>query len=458
MPKIIDNDSINIIGAGLVGTLLAIYLSKRNYKINLYERRPDPRLMNLVSGRSITVTICNRGWKALEQAGLDIDYIKSATVALPGRIIHYEDGTKSFQPYGPNGEALYAISRNKLNEILLDFLDKKLNVKVFFNKKCIDVKPEESIVELEDYQTKKHTYLKGQPIIATDGAFSSVRSSILKREKYFAYSHQTSDYAHKELLVPPELNKKLSITLDGLHVWPRGQILILIFPCRDGSSGCSLFLPVEGEVSFASIKTEADLIKFFKEFAPDLLGFFPSLVEQYFSNPISYLYSIKCSPWFYRNNFILLGDAAHAMVPFLGQGMNSGFEDCMIFDQCLEAYGQDWSQVLSKFATLRKPNCDAITDLSLQHFLELAELIKNPRFLTRKKTEERLFTKYPKLFIPPHYLISFTDLEYTKAKETQNKQTEIIDKIMSNLKSDNEIDIDKAIDEYVFSTYSSLSV
>lgn len=453
MPKTIYDESINIIGAGLVGTLLAIYLSKRNYKINLYERRPDPRLIALTSGRSITVTICNRGWKALEQAGLDVDYIKSSTVSLPGRIIHYEDGSKSFQPYGPNGEALHAISRNKLNQILLDFLDKKQNVKVFFNKKCIDVKPEDSIVELEDYNTKRHAYVKGQPVIATDGAFSSVRSSILKREKYFSYSHQTSDYAHKELLVPAELNKKLSISLDGLHVWPRGKILILIFPCSDGSSGCSLFLPAEGNMSFASLKTEKDLLDFFKEIAPDLLGFFPSLMEQYFSNPISYLYSIKCSPWFYKNNFVLLGDAAHAMVPFLGQGMNSGFEDCMVFDQCIDRYKGNWADILSQFTALRKPNCDAITDLSLQHFLELSELIKNPRFLTRKKTEERLLTKYPKLFIPPHYLISFTDLDYIKAKETQTKQSEIIDKIMANLKSDDDIAIDQAIDDFVFSTY-----
>lgn len=458
MPKTVDSESISIIGAGLVGTLLAIYLSKRNYKVTLYERRPDPRLVTLTSGRSITVTICNRGWKALELAGLDIDYIKLATVSLPGRIIHYEDGKKSFQPYGPNGEALHAISRNTLNQLLLNFLDKNPNVKIFFNKKCIDVKPEESIVELEDYNTKRHIYVKGQPVIATDGAFSSVRSSILKREKYFSYSHQTSNYAHKELLVPAELNKKLSISHNGLHVWPRGRILILIFPCSDGSSGCSLFLPAEGEVSFASLKTEKDLLNFFEKFAPDLLGFFPSLMEQYFSNPISYLYSIKCSPWFYKNNFVLLGDAAHAMVPFLGQGMNSGFEDCMVFDQCVDMYKENWSEVLSKFAYLRKPNCDAITDLSLQHFLELSELIKNPKFLIRKKTEERLFTKYPKLFIPPHYLISFTDLDYTKAKETEAKQGEIIDKIMSNLKSDDEADIDKAIDEFVSSiNYQELS-
>jgi kynurenine 3-monooxygenase len=452
MLKINHNEPINIIGAGLVGTLLAIYLSKRKYKVNIYERRPDPRLITLSPGRSITVTICSRGWKALEQSGLDIGQIKSFTVPLPGRIIHYENGEKSFQPYGPNGEALYAISRNKLNEILLNDLDKRPNIKLFFNKKCIDVKPEDCIVELEDYKSKRNSYIKGRPIIATDGAFSSVRSSILKREKYFAYSHQTSDYAHKELFISPELNKKLSISQDGLHVWPRGKVLILIFPCSDGSSGCSLFLPVEGENSFASLNTEQDLIKFFKGLAPDLLGFFPSLTKQYFSNPISYLYSIKCYPWSYKDNFILLGDAAHAMVPFLGQGMNSGFEDCMVFDQCLDAYGNNWSQVLSNFSALRKPNCDAITDLSLQHFLELAELIKNPSFLTRKKIEEHLFAKYPHLFIPPHYLISFTDLAYTKAKEIQSKQAEIIDKIVSNLKSDSDLEIDRAIDDFVLAT------
>lgn len=452
MLKTSYNEPINIIGAGLVGTLLAIYLSKRNYKINIYERRPDPRLMTLNSGRSITVTICTRGWKALEQAGLDINYIKSFTVPLPGRIIHYEDGTTSFQPYGAKGEALYAISRNKLNDILLEALDKKPNIKMFFNKKCIDVKPEESIVELEDYKSKKNSYIKGHPIIATDGAFSSVRSSILKREKYFAYSHQTSDYAHKELLVSKELNKKLFINHDGLHVWPRGRVLILIFPCSDGSSGCSLFMPVEGENSFGSLKTEKDLMDFFEKSAPDLLGLFPSLIEQYFSNPISYLYSIKCYPWSYQDNFILLGDAAHAMVPFLGQGMNSGFEDCMVFDECLDSYGNNWAQVLNHFSALRKPNCDAITDLSLQHFVELAELIKNPSFLIRKKTEERLFAKYPSLFIPPHYLISFTDLAYIKAKEAQSTQDEIIDKIMSNLKSNSDLDIDKAIDDFVIST------
>ena len=405
-------NSVIVIGGGLVGSLLSIFLARRGLSVRIYDRKPDPRKSQIRSGRSINLTLCERGFAALERVGAK-EKVRAVTTPAYGRMIHAEDGQMAFQPYGNQGEALYSITRNELNRVLLDVAEKEHGVELCFGAKCAGLDPDAASVTLEDQATGERRTERASCVFGADGAFSAVRLHLQKTDR-FDFSQSYIDQGYKELTVPPAEAAAWGLNRNVLHIWPRGRYMLIGFANFDGSLTLALHLPHEGEVSFASLRTPDDLIALFTGSFPDTLGRIPNLVDDFFGRPVSSMVTIRCNPWV-RGRVALLGDAAHAVVPSYGQGANCGFEDCAVLDACLDLYGNEWELALAAYERERKPNADAIADLSLRHFKELRDRVGDPRFLLSKAIERRLELLYPERCRSLYSLVSFTTLSYVEA-------------------------------------------
>ncbi len=420
--------TVTIVGAGLVGSLLSIYLSKRGYKTIIYEGRPDMRKEKITAGRSINLALSDRGIRALEEVGI-MDEIRAIAVPMHGRFIHNADGSPGYQPYGRAGQYINSVSRSELNKKLMDLAEKQ-GTEIYFNHKCekIDWKKKQIVFEQADRQTH---HVNFELLFGADGAYSAVRLQHPLDHDRFQYEQQYIDFGYKELTIPPATDGSWKIDKNALHIWPRGNYMLIALPNTDGSFTCTLFFPLEGVPSFASLDTKEKLNIFFAGTFADVVPLMPALEEDFFSNPTSSLVTVKCFPWTLDDKFALIGDAAHAIVPFFGQGMNCGFEDCSVLNSLIEKYDDDWFAVLREFQFLRKPDADAIAELALNNFIEMRDKVADPRFLLQKKIEARLHEKYPDKWIPAYSQVTFSpQIRYSEANRNSMRQEAIMHKVM----------------------------
>jgi len=426
---------ITIIGAGLVGSLLSIYLAKRSHKVRIYERRGDMRNEAMSAGRSINLALSDRGLLALEKVGL-ADEIKNISIPMHGRHIHNLDGTKAFQRYGKEGQYINSVSRGTLNMKLMDFAEQH-GVEIYFNHKCnsIDWKNNRITFELPDLPAgqagSRLLTQDSELIFGSDGAFSAARLQHQLQHDKFDYQQYYIDCGYKELTIPPTASGDFAMEINALHIWPRKDYMLIALPNLDKTFTCTLFFPFEGEASFSNLTTEEKVKEFFQKTFPDAVPLMPDYVKEFFNNPTSSLVTVKCFPWIREDRFALIGDAAHAIVPFFGQGMNCGFEDCRILDELIEENGDDWKTILDQYQTLRKPDGDAIADLAINNFTEMREKTADPKFLLQKKIEARLHERYPDKWIPAYSQVTFSPhIRYSEALQRGQRQEAIMQEIM----------------------------
>ena len=417
---------IAIIGSGLVGSLLAIYLRKLGHHITVYDRRPDIRNVEF-SGRSINLAMSNRGWTALREVGVENE-IKKIAIPLDKRAIHVEGQPEYYQKYGKEGEAIWSISRGILNRRMID-LAEEAGVVFRFEEKVWDVDlPEGKIftVATEKGEWKQYDY---DIVFGCDGAFSRVRHKMQRRSR-FNYHQEFIDVGYKELTIPANEDGTHKLDKHSFHIWPRGKFMFIAMPNMDGSFTCTLFLPFEGEVSFEKINSKEEAKRFFNTYFPDVTPVIEDLTTDFFNNPTSALVTIKCYPWTYWDKVALVGDSAHAIVPFYGQGMNAGFEDIYALNKIIAKYGDDWEQIFSAYQTERKPNADAIAELSYRNFVEMSSMTADPNFILQKKIEKRFAKKYPDKWIPAYSRVTFSNKPYVEALANGDAQEEIMKQIM----------------------------
>lgn len=417
---------IVLIGAGLVGSVWACLLG-RHHDVHVYESRPDPRVVPPHPGRSVHLVISARGWRALDAIGLR-NAVESIAVPLMGRRIHTEDGRLAFTPYGPDNQTIYAVNRAMLNELLVTHAAKQPRVRIHFDRRCEAVDPDTGAIRFHCRDSGDTIDVVADRIFAADGAFSKVRSSLLRLDR-FDYSQAFLSYGHKELSIPAD--RAAALERDKMHVWPRRNLMLTAFPNIDGSFGATLLLPFEGSLSFAGLRTPDELTAFFDRVFPDATTLIPNLAEEFFSRPTASIVTIQCSPWTYRGRIALIGDAAHAMVPFLGQGMSAGLEDCMVLADILERYGDDWDGAFREYERLRKPQCDAVTELARQHFYELAERVGDPAHRLRREMEIKIHKFFPDRFMPLYAMIAFTHIPYAEAQAIAAAQDAVVREVMA---------------------------
>ncbi|MEP7237587.1 MAG: NAD(P)/FAD-dependent oxidoreductase [Ferruginibacter sp.] len=419
-----------IIGAGLVGSLLSIYLSKRGYNVKVYERRADMRKQDLVAGRSINLALSDRGIKALEEVGL-MDEIRKICIPMHGRFMHNADGSTANQPYGKEGQYINSVSRGELNCKLMDLAEEN-NVEINFNQKCerIDWKNDE--IHFENVLTEQRATIKGQLVFGSDGAFSAARLTHQLQHDRFQYQQYYIDFGYKELSIPAGENGTFLLEKNALHIWPRGNYMMIALPNIDGSFTCTLFFPLEGETSFTTLETKEKVRSFFEKTFSDAAPLMPTLEEDFFYNPTGSLVTVKCFPWIREDKFALIGDAAHAMVPFFGQGMNCGFEDCSVLNSLIDKHDENWTAILAEYQTLRKPDGDAICDLALNNFVEMRDKVSDPKFLLQKKIEAAFSKKYPGKWTPLYSQVTFSpQIRYSNALINGQMQEAIMQQIMT---------------------------
>jgi kynurenine 3-monooxygenase len=419
-------ENISIIGGGLVGSLLSLYMARRGHQVQVFERRPDIRKMKVVQGKSINLAMSERGWNALKAVGIQ-DEIEKVALPMYGRLMHAVNGDLTYQPYGKEGEAIYSVSRGLLNQTLLHCADKYENVTLHFDHKCEDINLEQKSVAF-DYNGRKAEYTYDR-ILGTDGAYSAVRSRMTRLER-FDYSQTYLTHGYKELEIPPMPDGSHRMRKDCLHIWPRGEFMMIALPNPDGSFTCTLFMAFEGPIAFENIKTNEDIHQFFDTHFPDAKALMPELIDDFNNHPTSSLMMVKAWPWHHQDQVALVGDAAHAIVPFYGQGMNCGFEDCFELDQLLNQYQDDWKKVLPLYSAQRKPNGDAVLELALRNYIEMRDKTADTRFLLQKKIEGWFSQLHPDKWIPLYSQVSFTNIPYSQALKNGEKQDVIMSQVL----------------------------
>lgn len=436
---------VTLIGAGLAGSLLAIYLARRGYGVDIYERRPDMRRVNIGGGRSINLALSTRGLHALREVGLH-DEIMRIAIPMRGRMIHALNGTLTFQRYGKDDtEVIYATSRANLNMALMTAAESFTGVGIHFNRRCTGMNLHSGEVTLFDETTGMDMPVRSDVVIGTDGSASAVRME-MQRSVKFNFSQQYLDYGYKELEIPPGPAGAFQMEKNALHIWPRGTYMLIALPNIDGSFTCTLFLPFEGDPSFAGLSSVQKLTAFFTTQFPDAVTLMPALVRDFFENPTGSMVTIKCSPWHAGGRALLLGDAAHAIVPFFGQGMNCAFEDCTVLNEILgtQAGSRDWEGVFRQFERLRKENTDAIADLAVENFVEMRDLVASPAFQLKKNVERLLEERFPSRFIPKYSMVTFHRLPYALALTRGKAQDTILTELSRDIRRPEDIDWAKA--------------
>lgn len=419
---ILSKHKIIILGAGLCGAATAALLARRGFSVSLYEKRADLRQKVLDGGRSINLALSHRGLKTLSKLGLD-DQVKQLAIPMHGRIVHDSGGGTNFQPYGLKGQFINSISRTELNRILLDAAE-QAGVDLRFNHACKDVDLQTGDVWLDKQSQGNWVSDRGDFILGADGAFSVLRGKMLRSDR-FNYQQHFIEHGYKELCIPPASDGSFRMDPHGLHIWPRGGFMMIALPNLDRTFTVTLFLPFEGSASFDRLKYPEQLKPFFEENFPDAYPHLPDLKGQFRQNPTSSLITVRCYPWAMGKG-LLIGDAAHAIVPFYGQGMNAALEDAFVMDDMLERFDGDWEALAHRFQTDRKPNADAIADLALYNFIEMRDKVADEEFLMRKKIEALMHQKYPDAWIPLYTMVTFSDLSYAEAQKRGAQQAEVM--------------------------------
>jgi kynurenine 3-monooxygenase len=413
-----------LIGSGLAGGLLATYLGRRGYEVDLYERRADPREGNIVGGRSINLAISTRGIHALEQIGIADEALQNA-IPMRGRMIHDRSGELHFSPYDVDPKkCINSIGRAALNTTVIKAAQRYPNVRVHFNHKCIEVHLESASAQLE--AAEGAVTACGDAVIGVDGAFSAVRKSMQSKISKFQYDESYLAHGYKELTIPPGLDGSWQMEKNALHIWPRKSFMMIALPNPDGSFTCTLFWEFEGPRSFATMKTDDDVRRFFEEEFPDAVPLMPGLLDDFWSNPTGSLVTIRCAPWFFREKVCLVGDAAHAVVPFYGQGMNAAFEDCVVLDECLEEFSENRERAFAEYFRRRKENADALADLAIGNFIEMRDKTASKAFRAKKKLDHALEAALPGIYLPLYTMVTFTRIPYAKAAKRAEIQDSLV--------------------------------
>ncbi len=419
-----ERPKITVVGAGLGGALMACFLGRRGFTVDVFEGRPDPRERGFIGGRSINLALSTRGLHALARVGLDERVLANA-VPMRGRMMHDVSGGLSFQPYSKDpGEAINSVSRGGLNLELLNAAAAFDGVTLHFGHRCCRVDPDAATVTLARDDGARVTHA-ADLVIGADGAFSAVRAR-LQRTDRFDFSQQYLEHGYKELTIPPGPDGEFAMEPNALHIWPRGGAMLIALPNRDRTFTCTLFWPFTGRGGLDTLTNEAEILAFFREQYADAIPLIPKLVEDYLGNPTSSLVTVRCRPWHHRDKVVLLGDAAHAVVPFYGQGMNAAFEDCAVLDELIDRFGADWPKVLPAYTAARKPNGDAIADLALQNFIEMRDKVGSKTFLLGKRIEKTLHRLFPRWYTPLYNMVTFSNIPYAEARRRARRQRRIV--------------------------------
>ncbi|MFN0277929.1 MAG: FAD-dependent oxidoreductase [Pyrinomonadaceae bacterium] len=465
-----------IIGAGLAGSLLAIYLAKRGIEVDIYEARGDMRLEEVAVGRSINLALSDRGIAALREVGMD-EYMLSEAVPMYGRMIHSVSGETKLLPYsGRKGEYINSVSRAGLNIALINEAEKYSGVKFHFNERCLVPYVLEGSAMLHNWHTEKATPVGADTLIGTDGAGSAIRNAMAANVPGFDHSEVFLEHRYIELAIPAGENGSFQMEKNALHIWPRHRFMMIALPNSNGSFTCTLFLANEGtEDSFESIFSkewkdekyaaehnaapvdeagyrlwkhplatiaEERLMKFFKTNFADAIPLMPTLVEDFFDHPIGLLGTVKCWPWNVRGKTLLLGDSAHAVVPFYGQGMNCAFEDVRVLDQLIEKHGTNWETVYDEYGKLRKVNTDAIADMAEENFYEMRDAVADPVFIRKRELETKLEQTYPDYFSKYSMVTFREDMPYSAAKKKGKAQDAFLMEFCREIDDVNTVDLE----------------
>lgn len=439
--------NITIIGAGLAGTLCALYLARRGYEVDIFESRSDVRNSPVDYGRSINLALSCRGLTSLETVGLK-DEVSKLIVPMRARAIHEANGEVHYQPFGRHKEEyINAISRTDLNSLLLNQAEANPKIHLHFDMKLIhlDIHAKKIVFETKQGEAKEYHYKR---LIGADGAPSQVRETLMS-EGIVQSTREFLTHSYKELSISKQ--HTVGMAREHLHLWPRDAFMLLGNPNPDDSITGSLFLANEGKDSFSTLTNEENLISFFKREFPDAFKVMPNLVDEFFGNPTGHMSTIKCSPWYYRDECLLIGDAAHGIIPFFGQGMNCAFEDCRILNQLLDQFKDDWSRVMPMFYGQRKINTDAVAEMSMDNYHEIHSDIRRPKFLLEKQVERELMLRYPERYVSKHVLVMFTNTPYALAKAHGEVQMQLLETLCGSIHDMNELnwhEVDKLMNEY----------
>lgn len=438
-----EKKKIVIVGAGLVGSLLGVMLGKRGYEIDLYERRSDDRNKDSHSGRSINLALSSRGIKALTEAGL-YEKVKPLLITMRGRMLHQEDGDVEFSPYGQREhEVIYSVPRGELNKLMVNEAVVAPPVNVVFDQKCLAVDFENRTVRFENTFNGAIRDVEYDLIIGTDGAGSRVRRDMMEATRGFSTS-EFLDHDYKELEIPAAKGGSYRIEKEALHIWPRGGFMLIALPNLDGSFTVTLFLNKTGEPSFESLKDRDDVQGFFEEHFPTAIPLMPELADDFFANPTGILGTVRCEPWFFSDSGLILGDASHAIVPFHGQGMNSGFEDCSELIKLLDQFDDDWSQTLPEFSRIRKPNADAIANMAIDNHGIMQSGVIDPKYHLKKELGFELESRFPDRYVPRYSLVMFHEVPYAEAERQGILQFEMLDRLVANAETLDDVDFEFA--------------
>ncbi len=419
-----DKPFATIVGSGLAGTLLACLLGRDGRRVDLYEKRPDPRVHGQEAGRSINLALSVRGLHALEQVGL-ADRVVQSSILMRGRMIHSRDGSLAFQPYGKNDrEALHSVSRAGLNLQLVESAAELPGVRMHFAHRCVGWDAATGDLEFLARGSDQPLRVSSAFTIGADGAYSAIRAQMQKLDR-FDYSQDYLSHGYKELTIPPGPGGAFQMEPHALHIWPRGHFMMIALPNRDGSFTCTLFWPFEGPNSFAALRTENEVEAYFRDQFPDAVPLIPTLGRDFLANPIGSLVTIRCRPWHVGDRAVLVGDACHAVVPFLGQGMNAAFEDCMVLSECLRRHG-DRARALNEYERMRKEHTDALADMCVDNFIEMRDRVGSWLFRLRKRVQIALNAIFPRWYLPLYTMIEFTRIPYAEARRRARRQDWIV--------------------------------
>ena len=429
-------EKILIVGAGLCGSLLALRMAQRGYQVEVYESRSDLRNSVISAGRSINLSLSDRGLKALRMAGLE-KKARALCIPMKGRLMH-DAASNTFESNysGRQGECINSISRGNLNGLLLTEAEKYPNVNIHFNTKCLEIDIESKIARFQSFDSKEQFTVQADVIFGTDGAGSSLRKSYEKQFPAFKVSQEFLTHGYKELEIPADKNGGHLISKEHLHIWPRGDYMLIALPNMDGSFTVTLFLSYsEGSYNFDNLITKEKIIEFFEKDFPDTLTLIPDVLKEFENNPTGKLGTVKCYPWAYKGNTLLLGDSSHAIVPFYGQGMNASFEDVFVFDSVLNQFEGDWATVFSEFQKQRKIDADAIADLAIDNYYEMRDHVANPLFKEKRIVEMGLEKFFPTEYFSKYSLVTFNEhIGYHEAMTKGRAQDKVLLKMVEESK------------------------
>ena len=433
---------VTLFGAGLAGSLLAVYLAKRGHDVVVYERLPDMRKHDIPAGRSINLALAHRGIRALDGVGL-MPEVQKLLIPMRGRMLHDKDGATSLTPYGRTPtEVIHSVSRPGLNMLLMDAAE-KAGAHFHFGQRVMDVDFGTGQVSLVEEPGGRRHHVHAATLIATDGGGSAVRQALM-RHRGVKVTEDILPHAYKELTIPAAADGSHRMEKHALHIWPRGGYMLIALPNLDGSFTVTLFLARDGDPSFTRLEQPGELKRFFAAEFPDALALIPELAQDFSEHPTGLMGTVHTESWHADGRALLLGDAAHAIVPFHGQGMNCAFEDCLVLDECLSRHSEDWRAVFTEFEKLRRPNTEAIAAMALENYVEMRDAVRDPKFMLQKKLGFLLEERNPGMFVPRYSMVMFHHLPYADARHRGAIQQHLLDALTAGVTDVSQIDLAKA--------------